>query len=360
MSAVPAWHRACALLTLAAACVTAAPLPAYNVDPDGISVSGVSSGGFMAVQMHVAYSGTFRKGVGVVAGGAYYCAQDREGQALLKCMDARFYGVPPLSALVSQTRRWAAAGAIDPPSNLARGKVWLFTGGRFDSGTHDTTVDWRVVDQLKRYYRRYVPAANIAYEADLRAEHAMPTKDYGRPCDSAGDPYIADCGYDAAGEMLAWIYGPLAPGNGQPETGNIVAFDQSEFIDDPAAHGLWPTGYAYVPARCAAGASCRLHVAFHGCKQFPGYAYYDGSIGEVVTIGKRFVLHAGYNRWADANGIIVLYPQANALYFGLHAKTNPNGCWDWWGYDDDDYAVKRGRQMAAVKAMVDRIAGLRR
>ena len=32
------------------------PLPKLNVDMESITVSGVSSGGYMAVQMHVAFS----------------------------------------------------------------------------------------------------------------------------------------------------------------------------------------------------------------------------------------------------------------------------------------------------------------
>src|SRR5258707_14851712 len=48
--------------------------------------------------------------------------------------------------------------------------------------------------------------------------------------------------------------------------------------------------------------------------------------------------------------MIVLYPQATA------SGSNPKGCWDWWGFDDPDYAVKTGRQMTAVKRMIDRIA----
>ena len=39
------------------------------MDSSKISVSGLSAGGFMAVQMHVAYSGIFA-GVGVLAGGS--------------------------------------------------------------------------------------------------------------------------------------------------------------------------------------------------------------------------------------------------------------------------------------------------
>jgi len=40
----------------------------YKVDRSKISVSGISSGGAMAPQMHVAYSSVFM-GVGIVAGG---------------------------------------------------------------------------------------------------------------------------------------------------------------------------------------------------------------------------------------------------------------------------------------------------
>jgi poly(3-hydroxybutyrate) depolymerase len=75
-------------------------------------------------------------------------------------------------------------------------------------------------------------------------------------------------------------------------------------------------------------------------------------IGE--PFGKAFIEHAGYNRWADTNEIIVLYPQAVATF------TNPQGCWDWWGFDDANYAVKAGRQITAVRAMLDRIASGRR
>jgi hypothetical protein len=39
-----------------------------------VAVSGISSGAFMAVQLHVAYSSVF-KGVGVLAGGPYYCSE---------------------------------------------------------------------------------------------------------------------------------------------------------------------------------------------------------------------------------------------------------------------------------------------
>jgi pimeloyl-ACP methyl ester carboxylesterase len=50
----------------------AQPLPRLQADAEPLTVSGLSSGGYMAVQLAVAHSKRFR-GVGVFAGGPYYC-----------------------------------------------------------------------------------------------------------------------------------------------------------------------------------------------------------------------------------------------------------------------------------------------
>ena len=121
----------------------------------------------------------------------------------------------------------------------------------------------------------------------------------------------------------------------------LQTFDQDEFVAGNAtAWGMAREAYAYVPADCAEGERCRVHVAFHGCLQYAG------------NIGDAFYRHAGYNPWADANRIIVLYPEAHSTF------SNQNACWDWWGYDDPNYATKSGRQMAAVRGMLDRLAGV--
>lgn len=67
------------LAVLAARGAEAATLSAYNVDPNSVSVSGLSSGGFFAAQLGVAYSNTFKTGFGVFAGGPFDCAR---GQAV--------------------------------------------------------------------------------------------------------------------------------------------------------------------------------------------------------------------------------------------------------------------------------------
>ena len=110
------------------------------------------------------------------------------------------------------------------------------------------------------------------------------------------------------------------------------------------------TGWIYVPETCRNREPCRLHVAFHGCKQYQSYTYFQFGSG-LVRFGTTFVRNTGYNKWADNNGIIVLYPQATAT----PAENNFEGCWDWWGYDDLNYATKSGRQMSAVRSMLQRI-----
>jgi poly(3-hydroxybutyrate) depolymerase len=65
------------LAALAVTGVSAAALGSFNVDPNSVSVSGMSSGGFFSVQLGVAYSSTFKTGFGVFAGGPFDCARDQ-------------------------------------------------------------------------------------------------------------------------------------------------------------------------------------------------------------------------------------------------------------------------------------------
>jgi len=59
---------------------------------------------------------------------------------------------------------------------------------------------------------------------------------------------------------------------------------------------------------------------------------------------------AGINQWADINHLVVLYPQTIATG---STGSNPQGCWDWWGYlNDPDHALRSGPQMQTLYRMV--------
>jgi poly(3-hydroxybutyrate) depolymerase len=98
--------------------------------------------------------------------------------------------------------------------------------------------------------------------------------------------------------------------------------------------------YVYVPANCQQG-GCKVHVAFHGCKQ------------SAESVKDDFYNKSSYNDWADSNRLIVLYPQVNK---SSPVPFNPEGCWDWFGYTGALYATKSGPQIQAVRAMIQRLS----
>lgn len=332
-------------LAVAASVMAAAPsakavvaLPALNVDTSKTTVSGLSGGAFMATQLGYAFSGTF-KGVGVFAGGPYMCAGHSNYTA---CMYNATISASMLSTMQGDLNNWSGT-SIDSLANVANQKVFMFVGNS------DYTVGPNPMSALKtQYTNNGVAAANLEYVARASTAHVFPT-DFdatgNNSCSSTASPYIANCGYDGAKALFTRLYGTLAARNDAPAAANYIEFDQTAFTTNA---GVSPTGWVYVPASCAAGAVCKIHVALHGCVQ--NYA----------TIGDKFIKNTGYTRWADTNNIIVLFPQARVdntsrSTAASGSLANPNGCWDWIGWYGSNFAQRAGTQVAAIKAMVDRL-----
>jgi poly(3-hydroxybutyrate) depolymerase len=318
---------------------TTASLPAFKGDPTQSSVSGLSSGAFMAVQYQVAFSGSV-KGAGVVAGGPYYCAGTLGYTAAAICMGMVPFIPPNPSLMLTAAQTFAATGQIDPLSNLEHSHIYVF------SGTKDTVVYQQAVDTTVEFFKMAgVAATNVKYVNTLPSGHALITPKFGNSCPANAAPYISHCtvkgqGYDQAGALLTHIYGKLnAPA--KTLSGTIVAFNQRAFAD--ASTGMADVAYVYVPKSCTVtGTACKVHVAIHGCEQ------------SAQVVGNEFYTDTGYNNWADTNNLLVLYPQVNAS----NLPYNPKGCWDWVGYTGPNYAIKSGVQMAAIKAMADHLVSL--
>jgi poly(3-hydroxybutyrate) depolymerase len=316
-------------------------LPALNVDTSKISVSGLSSGGFMANQLGYAYSGTFM-GVGVFAAGPYNCAGHSNYTA---CMYNATISSTQLSTMQSDINNWSTSGAIDAKANVANQKIYMFVG------TSDSTVGPNPMNGVQtQYTNNGVSSANLQYVQRASTAHVFPT-DFdstgNNGCGSSASPYISNCGYDGAGAMFTKIYGALNARNNAPAAGNYYEFDQTAYSS--ANPGMAATGWIYVPASCNSGTQCKLHVALHGCQQ--NYA----------TIGDKFVKNTGYTRWADTNNIIVIFPQTKVdstsrATAASGSLANSNGCWDWIGWYGSNFAQKAGTQMKAIKAMVDKVA----
>lgn len=344
----PSMALLCAMTVLPVAAVAADPplqsLPHLAVDLTQTTVSGFSSGAYMAGQFAVAYS-SLVSGAALVAGGPYYCAGHR-GQgpfvpfllnATTSCMNpAKAQVAPPdAMALWDRTRDFARAGLIDDPTHLRRQSIYLFSSAK------DPIMTTAVMDQAQGYYT-IAGVARLRYRGDPPAGHGFVTETEGRECADTGTPWLNDCDLSLARDLLTFLYPGLKPPALQP-AGTLVRFNQRPYITGRS--GMADDGYLYVPQSCT-GRSCRVHVAFHGCLQ------------DAQLVGDAFHTRAGYNAVADSNDIIVLYPQVRRSGFFPH---NPLGCWDYWGYSSFDpfrpvFHTREGIQMRAVRAMLGQLA----
>ena len=68
----------------------------------------------------------------------------------------------------------------------------------------------------------------------------------------------------------------------------------------------------------------------HGCAQ------------STAQIGTVFIDQSGYLPWAEANNIVLAFPQVEP------AAVNPIACWEWWGYTGASYRWRDGAQMKVL------------
>ena len=289
------------------------------------TVSGVSAGAYMAVQLHFAHSEDC-VGVGVIAGGPYYCARDSQVFATTACLTSPF--LINSDSLIQYATEKNQSGDIDPLSNLKNRPVWIY------AGTRDTVVNPSVGKILNETYNYF--GAKVATDFSVDSEHAWITDYWGKDCTYLGPPFINNCNFDAAGRILKYLYGHLEQ-KGTFNASNLFTFNQKNY--GSSSSGFANTGYMYVPTGCQGSRkdTCLVHVSLHGCQM--SYKY----------IQEDFVKYSGLNEWAERHNIIVIYPQNEK------SSKNPMGCWDWWGYTGSDYALQTGDQIYGIYKMVQEL-----
>ncbi|XKE45656.1 poly(3-hydroxybutyrate) depolymerase [Halomonas organivorans] len=316
-------------------------LPALAASREGTSVIGVSSGGYMATQLAVAWPSRFA-GLGVVAAGPWGCARGELSLALGQCMFTRL-GPPDLAAIGDRHHDYLSRDLVGQPEELATLRAYVWHGGADE--TVAPSLGDALVEQLSRWLA--APDDQLRVVRDEAAAHGWPVGEDGEAperalaaCDEGGGSHLLACGRDLAAEALDWLHGPPEDGAGEGG-GRLVRFDQAAFD----ARGLADTGYVYLPDACEAG-GCAVTIALHGCEM-------SAAEGD-----EAFVRHSGLNAWAAKDRRIVLYPQAEA------SLANPKGCWDWWGYAESAWQLdplhdsRRGSQVEALMAMLDRLQAI--
>ncbi len=293
-----------------------------------VTVSGLSSGGYMAGQFHIAYS-DWVDAAGIIAAGPYLCAQGNLMTAMGNCLATTGENFS-LDALNTMTAKLSDEGAIAGLGNLQQDRVWLL------HGKLDNKVGASVNNALYKQYLGYVSEDNIHYENKRSFSHHFPTLDKGNDCKISTTPFLGNCMYDAAGEMLQFLHPGKTPKKAQ-EHGELVTVPLST-EQDMAQISLSNEAYLYVPEACR-NDTCTLHISFHGCQQ------------NSDLVGMAYVKDTGINQWADKLNLAVLYPQTTA------SVSNPLACWDWWGYTGENYATRSGKQLRVIADLAKRLIG---
>jgi poly(3-hydroxybutyrate) depolymerase len=318
---------------------TVIELPTLDARRDDASVIGVSSGGYMASQMAVAWPERFA-GLGVIAAGPWACAQGSLGLALGQCM-LTIKGPVDLGAIDERYQGYLERELVGTPEQLANLRAYTWHGGA------DKVVAPSIGQSLAQQLSDWLadPEQQLRVVVDAEAAHGWPVgSEQGdeqniatADCAEGGGNHLLNCERQVAKEALDWMHGSV-PDDDTKHEGRLVRFDQSDFD----ARGLADVGYLFIPDACESG-GCPVTIALHGC---------DMSAEEG---DESFVRHSGLNPRAAAEGRLVLYPQAEA------SMANPKGCWDWWGFTESSWQIdplhdsRQGRQLGALMQMLDQL-----
>ncbi|WP_114417019.1 extracellular catalytic domain type 2 short-chain-length polyhydroxyalkanoate depolymerase [Marinospirillum perlucidum] len=298
-------------------------LPVLDLDNQRFYVSGLSSGGYMAQQLFLAWPEEVQ-GIGIFAAGPYGCAREGVNTAILTCMKTN-RGAPDAEALRELAEEAAAEEQLGDLSRLQERPVFIYQAGQ------DPLIEAEVTQALVDFYQPLVGEGLKLTQVEA-AGHGFPTLDQGVDCSETAAPFVNACGFSGAGESLDYLDAPLQETVAAQPQAELKSFSQKPFNED--VKGLADQGYYYLPPACEADpAACGLQLVLHGCEQ------------AAEKVGTDFIQQSGYLQQADARNLMLVFPQIEATL------ANPKTCWDWWGYGGDEFDTREGEQVQALRSL---------
>lgn len=290
----------------------------------------------MAIQHLFAFSKNV-DGAAVVAGSVYGCGALKHGHE--HHGSTCYYGGADVEKTIPYVHRHFENGLIDDPRNLRTTPVVVFNGRNdwevYDEAGHDVVQQLHsFVDQSKLDIRLHTMASHV-WSIDHGGCRcgACAIRGQGLCCN------VNNCHYDLSGDMFQHFYGSLEPR--VAATQRYTWIQQGRYVP-PKTHS-WTKPFVerwaavYVPSGCKGKIhSCRVHVHYHGC------------IKNQWQKRRLWINNLDLNEYGEANGIVILYPQAR----GSHATGK--GCWN-WGFPQNDvyFDTKRSVQLLMVQNIVD-------
>lgn len=308
------------------------------------SVSGISSGGSMAVNHLVAFS-NITEGAAIVAGSPYGCN-------IIEDDTHDFCGVgwPSDSSfshaldrkMAAYMHKRAASGLIDPLLSLKGRRVYLY------SGSKDIWVNQRVMRAVSRQLAPWVGLSSMIRDFSTPSTHGWVVD--GSDCGPSNQSWCASCccsvnvllachGHDLAGNIMHHLLDRALPNHkGDVVPSNLLHVPQERYVPPGRTlsnTGLWHTGYVYAPKACRGTPSslCSVHVHYHGCVWGAEYK------------GTFLMRHLGLMDWAEVMNVVLVFPQASST-------VDWEGCWDWTGEVDPLFDTRQGPQLTFVMSFL--------
>lgn len=292
----------------------------------------------MAIQHLFAWS-SMVDGALIAAGSPFGC-----GQQVFHSVSCYFGGLDTNESIRYVHRRYLQ-NLIDDPVNLRRKPVVLF------SGKNDWVVWTKVMESVEQQIVPFlgVPPLKLF---DSSASHVW-SLDHGQcSCGSCAFFLASDlccnvnnCGLDLSGRMLTAFSGVAPKPRVSARAEGLRWVDQWQYMPEDAfpkgnASTLLQWAIVYVPSGCEGEqlARCARHINYHGCT--------DNTWSERLL----WVDNIDLNEYAEANDIVVVYPQAaGSVESGV-------GCWNWASYEDDPlFDTKHGVQLQTILKLVDHL-----
>lgn len=314
-----------------------AELARVVIDPSRVAVTGISSGGFMATQLQLAYPELFPRAA-VLAGGPYDCAVIAGSMG--KCLYPATLNAQQIETAVDNAIRKSKAGSLGDLSKLAKGIVYVLYG------TEDIVVGAGIAGAVTKFYKTLkqkdaaLAGLTVTEDGTRKFAHTFPTYLAPPPedCDKSVSPYLGHCRFDGALDILQHLYPDVTTGN-EPskQDGTFMKLVSDRFRSTKTAF-IGPNTYLYQPKVCRDGNPCGMLLVLHGCNQ------------NEAAVGQTFARNVGFNRWADDYRLVIVYPQTRT------ADEN-YGCWDWWGYTGQQFDTREAPQMAWLQNLIVRLTG---
>jgi hypothetical protein len=383
------------LMVLLAQILCTTNISAALATPKSVTISGISSGGFMAAQMGVIYSEQI-SGVGLVAGGFYGCAgnhfQDMYQlaqingtgdralflwgpmnplyQALEICMKSPSLAQTNTEQVTDLYRK----NLIADPKNLVRQKIYIY------QGLNDKTVHPDMQLKTKDFYTALNVSSKNILLSQSEGAHTFPTDQKNlNSCSEEDVPYVSSCHKNVSGEILNFLIGPelqRTPLNLK----NIYTVKQNL---QKKPNSIADYGYVIANQYCVQNPEkCHLHVALHGCDMSDSYDKdFDAAYRQYALFGylkmrtksetpplsrlpyieqkinkmglQQFVQHSGYGDYVEKNNVIVLFPQTQITVQSY--PNNPKGCWDWYGATGEKYSTNQGSETKWLMSYISSI-----